>query len=199
MQYYPGPLSRLIGELTKLPGIGPKTAQRLAFHLLQLPVDEVKKLAEAIVSSKEKIFFCSVCSNLTDVDPCVVCRDESRDRTILCVVEEPRDVIAIEKTREFKGLYHVLQGRISPLDGIGPDQLRIKELLNRLQNEKVRELVLATNPNLEGEATAMYLARLIKPLGIRVTRLAHGLPVGGDLEYADEVTLGKAFEGRRDM
>ncbi|NPV27857.1 MAG: recombination protein RecR [Firmicutes bacterium] len=199
MQYYAGPIARLIGELTRLPGIGPKTAQRLAFHLLQVPTEEARRLAEAIVEAKEKIGYCSSCSNLTDVDPCAVCRDETRDRTILCVVEEPRDVVALEKTREYRGMYHVLQGKISPLDGIGPDQLRIKELLARLKDGIIKEIVLATNPNLEGEATAMYLARLIKPLGIRVTRLAHGLPVGGDLEYADEVTLYKAFEGRREM
>lgn len=199
MQYYSGPIARLIGELTRLPGIGPKTAQRLAFHLLQVPADEARQLAEAITEAKEKTFYCSQCSNLTDVDPCPVCQDAGRDRALLCVVEEPRDVVALEKTREYKGLYHVLHGKISPLDGIGPEKLKIKELLVRLQDGQVKEMVLATNPNLEGEATAMYLARLIKPLGVRVTRLAHGLPVGGDLEYADEVTLYKAFEGRREM
>ncbi|MFA5881133.1 MAG: recombination mediator RecR [Eubacteriales bacterium] len=199
MLYYAEPVARLIEELSKLPGIGPKTAQRLAFYILNRDPGEVRELAKAIVQAREKIRYCSVCSNLTDLDPCQICRDESRNRSVICAVEEPRDVVAIEKTREYKGLYHVLQGAISPMEGVGPDELRIKELLARLQNNDVLEIIVATNPNIEGEATAMYLARLIKPLGIKVTRIAHGLPVGGDLEYADEVTLSKALEGRREI
>lgn len=199
MLYYAEPVARLIGELSKLPGIGPKTAQRLAFYILNNDAGEALELARAITEAKEKIRYCTVCSNLTDVDPCHTCRDETRNKSIICVVEEPRDVVAIERTREFKGLYHVLQGAISPMEGIGPDQLKVKELLGRLQGGSVKEIIVATNPNIEGEATAMYLARLIKPLGIKVTRIAHGLPVGGDLEYADEVTLSKAFEGRREL
>lgn len=199
MLYYAEPVARLIGELSKLPGIGPKTAQRLAFHILNKDSGEALELARSIVDAKEKIKYCSVCSNLTDVDPCHTCRDETRNKTVICVVEEPRDIVAIERTRDYKGLYHVLQGAISPMEGIGPEQIRIKELLSRLQDNSVEEIIAATNPNIEGEATAMYLARLIKPLGIKVTRIAHGLPVGGDLEYADEVTLSKAFEGRREI
>lgn len=199
MLYYAEPVARLIDELGKLPGIGPKTAQRLAFHLLNNDIGEARDLARAIIEAKEKIRYCSVCSNLTDIDPCQTCRDDTRNRSVICVVEEPRDVVAIERTREYRGLYHVLQGAISPMEGIGPDKLKIKELLARLQDNQVKEIIAATNPNIEGEATAMYLARLIKPLGIKVTRIAHGLPVGGDLEYADEVTLSKAFEGRREI
>lgn len=199
MLYYVEPVARLIEELSKLPGVGPKTAQRLAFHILNTDSGETIELARAIISAKEKVKYCSICSNLTDTDPCLSCRDESRDKSLICVVEEPRDVVAIERTREFKGMYHVLQGAISPMEGIGPDNLKIKELLTRLQGNAVKEIIVATNPNIEGEATAMYLARLIKPLGIKVTRIAHGLPVGGDLEYADEVTLSKAFEGRREL
>ncbi|MDT3698557.1 MAG: recombination mediator RecR [Thermincola sp.] len=199
MLYYAEPVARLIDELGKLPGIGPKTAQRLAFHLLNNDIGEARDLARAIIEAKEKIRYCSVCSNLTDTDPCQTCRDDTRNRSVICVVEEPRDVVAIERTREYRGLYHVLQGAISPMEGIGPDKLKIKELLARLQDNQVKEIIAATNPNIEGEATAMYLARLIKPLGIKVTRIAHGLPVGGDLEYADEVTLSKAFEGRREI
>jgi len=197
--YYAEPVAKLIEELGKLPGIGPKTAQRLAFYILNTDVGAARDLARAIVDARNKIRYCSVCSNLTDVDPCGICSGDRRDRSIICVVEEPRDVVAIEKTRDFKGLYHVLQGAISPMDGVGPEELKIKELLPRLQAGEVKEVVVATNPNIEGEATAMYLARLIKPLGIKVTRIAHGLPVGGDLEYADEVTLAKAFEGRREI
>ena len=197
--FYAEPVARLIEELGKLPGIGPKTAQRLAFYLLNGDPLEARQLAKAIVNAREKISYCSVCSNLTDIDPCYICRDESRNKSMLCVVEDPRDVVAIERTREFKGFYHVLQGAISPMEGIGPDQLKVKELLTRLQGDEVKEIIVATNPNIEGEATAMYLARLIKPLGIKITRIAHGLPVGGDLEYADEVTLSKAFEGRREL
>lgn len=199
MLYYAEPVARLIEELGKLPGVGPKTAQRLAFYLLNSDPGEARELARAITEAREKIRYCSVCSNLTDRDPCHICRDEARNRTVICVVEEPRDVVAIERTREYRGMYHVLQGAISPMEGVGPDQLKVKELLERLQDKEVNEIIVATNPNIEGEATAMYLARLIKPLGIKVTRIAHGLPVGGDLEYADEVTLSKAFEGRREI
>ena len=199
MLYYAEPVARLIEQLGRLPGIGPKTAQRLAFYLLNSEPQESRELAEAIVDAREKILYCSICSDLTDKDPCRICRNESRNRAVICVVEEPRDVVAIERTGEYKGLYHVLQGTISPMDGIGPDQLKVKELITRLKEDGVTEIIAATNTDIEGEATAMYLARLIKPLGIKVTRIAHGLPVGGDLEYADEVTLSKAFEGRREM
>lgn len=199
MLYYAEPVAKLIEELGKLPGIGPKTAQRLAFYILNTDTGTASGLARAIVDARDKIRYCSVCSNLTDVDPCFICSGDRRDKSVICVVEEPRDVVAVEKTRDYKGLYHVLQGAISPMDGIGPEDLRVKELLPRLQTGEVKEIVVATNPNIEGEATAMYLARLIKPLGIKVTRIAHGLPVGGDLEYADEVTLAKAFEGRREI
>ena len=199
MLYYAEPVAKLIEQFSRLPGIGPKTAQRLAFYLLNRDARESRELAEAIINAREKIRYCSVCCNLTERDPCSVCTGEARLRSVICVVEEPRDVVAIEKTREFKGLYHVLQGTISPMEGIGPDQLKIKELLARLKNNNITEIIIATNPNVEGEATSLYLARLIKPLGIRVTRIAHGLPVGGDLEYADEVTLSRALEGRREM
>lgn len=199
MLYYAEPIARLIEELGKLPGIGPKTAQRLAFHILNTESGEARELARAIVNAREKINYCSVCSNLTDNDPCLICSDKARNQSIICVVEQPRDVVAIERTREYKGLYHVLQGSLSPMEGVGPDQLKIKELLDRIRDGQVQEIIVATNPNVEGEATAMYLARLIKPLGIKVTRIAHGLPVGGDLEYADEVTLSRAFEGRREL
>jgi recombination protein RecR len=193
------PVARLIEELTKLPTIGPKTAQRLTFYLLRQPKEEVRALAEAILALKEQVIFCSVCCNIADQDPCRVCQDPQRDRTKLCVVEEPLDVLAIERTGVYRGLYHVLHGAISPVDGITAEDLRIKELLRRLQDGQVEEIILATNPNLEGEATALYLSRLLAPLGIRITRLARGLPVGGDLEYADEITLSRAFEGRREM
>lgn len=199
MPYYAGPVANLIDELSKLPGIGPKTAQRLTFHILKTTPDDAKKLARAIDEVKDKIKFCEVCFNVTDQIRCEFCRDQNRDNAVICVVEEPRDIVALEKTGEFKGLYHVLQGAISPIDGIGPDDIRVRELLKRFEENTVQEVVIATNPNIEGEATAMYLARLIKPLGIRVTRIASGLPVGGDLEYADEVTLGRALEGRREM
>lgn len=199
MIYYAEPVANLIDELSKLPGIGPKTAQRLAFFLLNVSSDYAKGLAKAIIDAKDKIRYCTVCSNLTDVDPCQICSSEKRDRSTICIVEEPRDVVAIERTREFKGLYHVLHGAISPMEGIGPNDIKVKELLPRLQSGDIKEVVLATNPNIEGEATAMYIAHIIKPLGIKVTRIAHGLPVGGDLEYADEVTLTKAFEGRREI
>lgn len=199
MLYHARPVANLIAELNKLPGVGPKTAQRLAFHLLSVSHEEARALAEAIIEAKEKVKYCSVCGDLTDQDPCAVCRDENRDRTIICVVEHPRDVVALERTREYKGLYHVLNGVISPMDGIGPEELRIKELLERVKAGQVEEVVIATNPNVEGEATAMYLAKLLTPLDIKVTRIAHGLPVGGELEYADEMTLTKAFLGRREM
>ena len=191
------PVARLIEEFNKLPGIGPKTAQRLTFHLLRMPAEEARGLAEAIVEVKERIGFCSTCFNITESDPCWVCRG-ARDRSMICVVEEPLDVLALERTGKYKGLYHVLHGAISPMEGIGPEELRIRELLGRL-GEGVQEVILATNPNLEGEATAMYLTKLLSPLGAKVTRLARGLPVGGDLEYADEVTLTRALEGRREL
>lgn len=193
------PVARLIEEFSRLPGIGPKTAQRLTYFLLRAPTEQSRSLAEALVRMKERTFFCSICFNMTEVDPCALCEDQRRDRSTICVVEEPLDVLALERTRYFKGLYHVLHGAISPVDGINPEDLRIRELLGRLGQGTVTEVLLATNPNLEGEATAMYIHRLIRPLGIRVTRLARGLPVGGDLEYADEVTLSRAVEGRRDM
>jgi recombination protein RecR len=191
------PVARLIEEFNKLPGIGPKTAQRLTFHLLRMPAEEARGLADAIVEVKERIGFCSTCFNITESDPCWVCRG-ARDRSMICVVEEPLDVLALERTGHYKGLYHVLHGAISPMEGIGPEELRIRELLGRL-GEGVQEVILATNPNLEGEATAMYLTKLLTPLGAKVTRLARGLPVGGDLEYADEVTLTRALEGRREL
>lgn len=193
------PVARLIEELNKLPGIGPKTAQRLTYFLLQSPPEQAKALAEAILAVKEKVFLCSLCYNITDTQPCRLCQDTGRDRSKICVVEEPLDVLALERTRGYKGLYHVLQGVLSPMDGVGPDDLKITELLSRLRSDEVQEIILATNANVEGEATAMYLHRLISPLGIRVTRLARGLPYGSDLEYADEVTLTRALEGRQEM
>ena len=193
------PIARLIEELNKLPGIGPKSAQRLTYYLLRAPENEVAALAEAIRNLKEKLSLCSICLNITDSDPCATCRDEERDHTKICIVEEPIDILPLERTKKYKGLYHVLHGVIAPTDGIGPDELKIKELLSRLNDNQVTEVILATNPNLEGEATAMYLQRLIAPLGIRVTRLARGLPYGGDLEYADDVTLSRALEGRQEM
>lgn len=199
MKQYPKPLARLIGELGKLPGIGYKTAQRLAFHILSLDDAEAQSIADAITQAKKEMKYCSVCGNLTDTDPCVICSDSSRETDVICVVESPKDVAAMERIREFDGLYHVLHGVISPMEGIGPDDINLKSLITRLQQNDVKELIIATNPNIEGEATAMYIARLIKPAGIKVTRIAHGLPVGGDLEYADEVTLLKAMEGRREL
>lgn len=200
MKQYPRPLARLINELSKLPGIGGKTAQRLAFHVLSLSDREAAALAEAITTAKSSLHYCSICGNLTDEDPCSICRDESRDRTVICVVETPQDVMAMERVREYTGLYHVLHGTISPMDGIGPNDINIKSLIVRLrENESVGEIIIATNPNIEGEATAMYISRLLKDSGIKVTRIAHGIPVGGDLEYADEVTLLKAIEGRREL
>ena len=194
---FEGVVADLIEELGRLPGVGPKSAQRIAFHLLQADAEDVTRLAEVLLQVKARVRFCDVCGNVSEQERCRICRDTRRDASVICVVEEPRDVVAIEKTREFRGLYHVLGGAISPIDGIGPNELRIRELMGRLASDQVTELILATDPNLEGEATATYLARLVKPMGLRVTRLASGLPVGGDLEYADEVTLGRAFEGRR--
>ncbi len=196
---YAEPLARLIEELSKMPTVGPKTAQRLAFYILRASPEDAARLAQAILDAKAQIHYCSVCFHITDVDPCVICTNPSRNRTLLCVVEDPRDVLAMERTREYRGLYHVLHGAISPLDGIGPDDLKIAELLSRVKTGEVSEVIVATNPRVEGEATAIYLAKILKPLGIKVTRIAHGLPVGGDLEYADEVTLAKALEGRREM
>jgi len=192
-------MTKLINELSKLPTIGPKTAQRLAFYILKTSQEDVKRLVEVILEVKEKIKSCSICYNITEDDPCSICQDIKRDKKIICVVEQASDIIAIEKAKEYKGCYHVLGGAISPLDGITPEQLKIKELLKRIENNQVEEIIIATNPNVEGEATAIYLTKLIKPLGIRLTRIAYGIPVGGDLEYADEVTLAKALEGRTQL
>ena len=196
---YAGPVQELIDQLGRLPGVGPKSAQRIAFYLLKLPKEDAERLAQSIIEVKARISFCRRCWNVAEGELCEMCSDERRDATIVCVVEEPRDIVAVEKTQEFHGLYHVLQGAISPIEGIGPEQLRVKELLTRVDSEGIKEVILCTNPNLEGEATAMYLARLLKPLGLSVTRIASGLPVGGDLEYADELTLGRALEGRREV
>jgi recombination protein RecR len=202
---YAGPVQDLIDELGRLPGIGPKSAQRIAFHLLKMPAEDAGRLARAVAEVKEKIAFCHRCWNVAEKaadgveSECGICADTRRDATLVCVVEEPRDVVAIEKTQEYSGRYHVLQGAISPIEGIGPDQLRVRELLQRVEAEEISEVILCTNPNIEGDTTAMYLMRLLKPLGVRVTRLASGLPVGGDLEYADELTLGRALEGRREV
>ena len=192
-------MQSLVDELGRLPGIGPKSAQRIAFFLLKSAPDDAKRLARVIVEAKERVSWCRRCFNFAEGELCVYCRDDRRDSALLCVVEEPRDIVAVERTQEYRGRYHVLLGAISPIEGIGPEQLKIKELLTRVNGEGVQEVILATNPNIEGEATAMYLARLLKPLGLRVTRIASGLPVGGDLEYADEVTLGRALEGRREV
>ncbi|WP_337102238.1 recombination mediator RecR [Paenibacillus sp. YIM B09110] len=197
--FYPEPIAKLIDAFTRLPGIGPKTAARLAFHVLRMKEDDVIDFAKALVSVKRNLFYCSVCCNITDTDPCKICQDKSRDQSVICVVQDSKDLVAIERMKDYQGQYHVLQGAISPMEGIGPDEIKIAELLRRLSDEQVQELILATNPNIEGEATAMYLSRLVKPFGIKVTRIAHGLPVGGDLEYADEVTLSKAIEGRREL
>jgi recombination protein RecR len=196
---YEGPVQSLVDELGRLPGIGPKSAQRIAFYLLKTAPEDAKRLARSIVEAKERVSWCRRCFNFAEGELCVYCRDDRRDPAVLCVVEEPRDIVAVERTQEYRGRYHVLLGAISPIEGIGPDQLKVKELLARVGDEGVQEVILATNPNIEGEATAMYLARLLKPLGLRVTRIASGLPVGGDLEYADEVTLGRALEGRREV
>jgi recombination protein RecR len=194
---YEGIIQDLIDELGRLPGVGPKSAQRIAFHIIQSDRVDVTRLAEVLKTVKERVKFCMICGNISEEDLCKICRDPRRDKTAICVVEESKDVLAIEKTREFKGTYHVLGGAISPIDGVGPENLRIKELMTRLSETTISEVIVATDPNLEGEATATYLTRLIKPLGVKVSRLASGLPVGGDLEYADEITLGRAFEGRR--
>jgi recombination protein RecR len=199
MSFFAAPVAKLIEEFEKLPGIGHKTAQRLAFHVLNMSQEKAERLANAISEAKLKTKSCSVCGNLTDSDVCSLCSSENRDSSLICVVEDPRDVVAMEKIREFKGLYHVLHGAISPMQGIGPEDIRIKELLERISEGNVKEVIIATNPNIEGEATAMYISRLVKPLGIKTTRIAHGIPVGGDLEYADEVTLAKALEGRREI
>ena len=196
---YEGVVQDLIDELGRLPGVGPKSAQRIAFHLLQTDPVDVRRLAQVLIVVKERVKFCSVCGNVAEEETCRICRDTRRDPSVICVVEESKDVVAVERTREFRGRYHVLGGAISPIDGIGPDDLRIRELMTRLADGAVTEVILATDPNLEGEATATYLTRLLRPMGLRVTRLASGLPVGGDLEYADEVTLGRAFEGRRSV
>ncbi|CAI6087474.1 recombination mediator RecR [Cohnella sp. JJ-181] len=197
--FYPEPIAKLIESFSRLPGIGPKTAARLAFHVLRMKEEDTIDFAKALVSVKRNLTYCSICCNITDMDPCRICSDKTRDPSAICVVQEPKDLVAMERTREFGGYYHVLHGAISPMDGVGPDDIRIKELVQRLSDERVQELILATNANIEGEATAMYLSRLVKPFGIKVTRIAHGLPVGGDLEYADEVTLSKALEGRREL
>jgi recombination protein RecR len=196
---FEGPVQSLVDELGRLPGIGPKSAQRIAFYLLKAAPEDAKRLARAVVEANERVSWCRRCFNFAEGELCVYCRDDRRDSSLLCVVEEPRDIVAVERTQEYRGRYHVLLGAISPIEGIGPDQLKVKELLARVNDEGVKEVILATNPNIEGEATAMYLARLLKPLGLRVTRIASGLPVGGDLEYADEVTLGRALEGRREV
>jgi recombination protein RecR len=196
---YEGVIQALIDELGRLPGVGPKSAQRIAFHIIQSDRVDVERLIEVLRVVRERVKFCSICGNISEENECLICRDVRRDASLICVVEESKDVVAIERTREFRGRYHVLGGAISPIDGIGPEQLRIKELLKRLDDAQIKEIIIATDPNLEGEATATYLSRLIKPLGISVSRLASGLPVGGDLEYADEVTLGRAFEGRRKL
>ncbi len=195
----PAPVARLIDEFHKLPGIGPKSAQRLTYHMLRIPPDEALALAQAIIELKEKTVLCSTCQNVTESDPCSICRDEGRDRTVICVVEEPLDILAVERTRGFHGQYHVLHGVISPMDGIGPEDLKVNELLARLRGGAGTEGIMATNPNLEGEATSMYISRLLTPLGVRVTRLARGLPMGSDLEYADDVTLSRALENRQDV
>jgi len=199
MKQYAKPLAKLINELSKLPGIGGKSAQRLAFHILSMDASAVNSLADALVDAKNNMKYCSVCGNLTDTDPCHICSDPTRNRNTICVVESPRDVYAMERIKEFKVLYHVLHGAISPMDGIGPDDINLKQLIVRLQQEEVDEVILATNPTIEGEATAMYISKLIKPAGIKVTRLAHGIPVGGDLEYTDATTLSKAMSGRREL
>lgn len=199
MSFYALPISKLIEEFSKLPGVGNKTAQRLTFHILNMPRESANDLAKAIIDAKEKIKHCSTCFNITDTDPCSICCDAKREEETICVVQEPRDIIAIEKTREFRGKYHVLHGAISPMEGIGPNEIYIKELLQRLNGDEVKEIILAMNPSIEGEATSMYIAKLVKPLGIKVTRLASGIPIGGDLEYTDEMTISKALEGRREL
>lgn len=195
--FYPEPIAKLIDSFSRLPGIGPKSATRMAFHVLRMKEEDVVEFAKSLVNVKRSLYYCSVCCNITDVDPCRICSDQSRDASIICVVQEPRDLVAMERTKEYRGHYHVLQGAISPIDNIGPDDIKLAELLRRLADDTVEELILATNPNIEGEATASYLKRLIKPFGIKITRIALGVPIGSDLEYADEITLSKAMEGRR--
>ena len=199
MNYNIVPLTELVNQFARLPGIGKKTAQRLAYSILEQPPERAKQFADALVNARQKIHFCSVCQSLTDLDVCQICSDERRDKSVICVVEDPRDIMAFERTREYTGVYHVLHGVISPLDNIGPDKLRIKELMTRLSDGSVKEIIMATNPTVEGEDTACYISRLVKPMGIKVTRLAYGIPVGGDLEYADEYTLAKALEGRNEI
>jgi recombination protein RecR len=199
MAVYAGPVQELIDQLGRLPGVGPKSAQRIAFYLLKVSKEDAARLARSITEVKDKVRFCTRCFNVSEGEMCDICADPRRETTVVCVVEEPRDLVAVEKTGEFKGRYHVLQGAISPIEGVGPEQLRIRELLERIGSEGIEEVILCTNPNLEGEATALYLGRLLKPMGLRVTRIASGLPVGGDLEYADELTLGRALEGRREV
>ncbi|MBB5174933.1 recombination mediator RecR [Texcoconibacillus texcoconensis] len=196
---YPEPISKLIEGFMRLPGIGPKTAARLAFYVLDMKEEDVFDFGKALVNAKRELTHCSICQHITDTDPCRICEDQTRDRSVICVVQDSKDVIAMEKMQEFRGQYHVLHGAISPVDGIGPEDIHIPDLIKRLQDETVQELIVATNPNIEGEATAMYISRLVKPTGIKVSRIAHGLPVGGDLEYADEVTLSKAIEGRQEL
>ncbi|MFA7745904.1 recombination mediator RecR [Salinicoccus roseus] len=197
--HYPEPISKLIDSFMKLPGIGPKTAQRLAFYVLNMKEDEVVNFSRSLMEVKRDLQFCSVCGHITDIDPCYICQDKNRDRSIVCVVQDTKDVIAMEKMREYRGMYHVLHGAISPMDGIGPEDINVATLIERLKDDQIKEIILATNPNIEGESTAMYISRLVKPIGVRITRLAHGLPVGGDLEYADEVTLSKAIEYRTEL
>ncbi|MCG1010626.1 recombination protein RecR [Salinicoccus sp. ID82-1] len=197
--HYPEPISKLIDSFMKLPGIGPKTAQRLAFYVLNMKEDDVVNFSRSLMEVKRDLQFCSVCGHITDIDPCYICQDKNRDRSIVCVVQDTKDVIAMEKMREYGGLYHVLHGAISPMDGIGPEDINVASLIERLKDDQIKEIILATNPNIEGESTAMYISRLVKPIGIKTTRLAHGLPVGGDLEYADEVTLSKAIEYRTEL
>lgn len=197
--HYPEPISKLIDSFMKLPGIGPKTAQRLAFYVLNMKEDDVVNFSRSLMEVKRDLQFCSICGHITDIDPCYICQDKNRDRSIVCVVQDTKDVIAMEKMREYQGLYHVLHGAISPMDGIGPEDINVATLIERLKDEQIKEIILATNPNIEGESTAMYISRLVKPIGVKITRLAHGLPVGGDLEYADEVTLSKAIEYRTEL
>ncbi|MBE3591447.1 MAG: recombination protein RecR [Thermoanaerobacter sp.] len=199
MNYYSTSIAKLIEELSKLPGIGPKTAQRLAFFIINMPLDEVRSLSQAIIEAKEKLRYCKICFNITDKEVCDICSDKNRDHSTICVVSHPMDVVAMEKVKEYKGVYHVLHGVISPIEGVGPEDIRIKELLERVKDGSVKEVILATNPDIEGEATAMYIAKLLKPFEVKVTRIAHGIPVGGDLEYTDVVTLSKALEGRREV
>lgn len=193
------PVSKMVNQLSRLPGVGQKTAQRLAYHILSMPEDQVRELAVAIFNGKKQVHYCPICGDYTDVDPCRICSDPNRDRSVVCVVRDPRDVAALERMRDYNGLYHVLHGVISPMDGVGPNDIRIKELMERLQSGQVQELILATNPDIEGEATASYITRLARPLGVRITRIAHGVPVGGELEYTDEITLSQAFQGRREV